>query len=348
MSIRAKHPIFDERSGASQRENWACGLTWVAFVSGSKKRGFEAFIFCSCQTSFVWLELIRLIHRRPPKMNQAINKPKNWYCQRFKKVLVSHAPQMSKLTRTRCKMWDCRFCAVVNRKRWRAALLAYLNSVAGKEKVWSFNTITVPRAIHKHANAEFRMSLSLAFIRKNWDKLIKRLKREYGNFSYVRVLEQHQSGVLHIHLLSSFHHTDLHVGIGKKGASYSYSPSFKRHLTETGFGFITNSQNILDEHGESANAGLVVGYITKYMTKQSDAFAQAVAGKRVRRVLTSRDIGSPKQVESEEQWFLRDGVYLFEVLIDESYGRIWVDLNTGAIITLDDFPNGDIYPEGLE
>lgn len=192
------------------------------------------------------------------------------------------------------------------------------------------------------------MELSLAFIRKNWDKLMKRLKRAYGDFSYIRVLEQHQSGVLHIHLLMSIHHTDLHTGVSKNGQKYSYSSMLKGIAVDVGFGFITNTQNIVDDSGTQANAGLVVSYITKYMTKQSDSFDQAVRGKRVRRVLTSRDIGSPKVQESSDEWWLREGIYLMEVLIDESQGRFWVDLNTGEIINGDSFQDSDIYPNMLE
>lgn len=245
-------------------------------------------------------------------------------------------------------MWDCRYCASINRKRWRAHILTYLNSEIGKQKKWSFNTITVPRYIHRHAIAQERTNLSLDFIRKQWDKLIKRLKRAYGDFSYMRVLEQHQSGVLHIHLLMSIHHQDLHTGVSASQKPYSYSPLFKGHLTALGFGYITNSQNILDENGEPANAGLVVGYVTKYMTKYSGTFAEAVKGKRARRILVSRDIGSPKPQESEDDWWLRNGLYLMDIEIANEHGRRWIDLNTGLIITEDEFVDSDVYPPELE
>jgi len=277
-----------------------------------------------------------------------MKKPANWYCARFKKVLTTYSDVQNRLVRTRCKMWDCRYCANINRKRWRAVLLSYFNSEEGRTKVWSFNTITIPRYIHRHSMVQARIELSLAFIRTNWDRLIKRLKREYGNFSYVRVLEQHQSGVLHIHLLASFHLTDLHTGYGKRGKAYSYSPKFKSHVTACGFGFISNSQNILDEHGEPANAGYVAGYPLKYMTKQSESFATAMRGRRCRRVLTSRDIGSPQVQESSDIWWLRDGIYFEEVLSAQLLGIQWIDLNTGAIITTDDFDDSDRYPSLLE
>lgn len=223
-------------------------------------------------------------------------------------------------------------------------MLSYLNSDSGREKLWSFNTITMPRGIHQHSDPDFRLRLSVSFIRKNWDRLLKRLKRVYGDFSYIRVIEMHKSRVLHIHLMLSFHHADLHTGYHANGKKYSYSPSFKKILTDCGFGYITDNQNVVDDSGSHANAGLVTGYITKYMSKQKEDFADAVKDYRLRRVVVSRDIGSPKDAPAIDEWWLWNFLTLGNILDAEKSGSYWIDLDTGEKIERGNFKDNDFYP----
>lgn len=264
----------------------------------------------------------------------------NWYCKRFKRIVVSYDdPQSNKLARARCKMWVCPYCANINRKRWRAHIIVTLNKPEFEEKHWCFATITLPRWVHKKATVEERIENSIEFYRKHWDSLMKRLKREYGKFSYIRVIEEHQSGVLHIHFLFSVWLTDI-----EDHGSQKYSQTFKEHLVSTKFGYINHQVNIVDKEGNKANAGLVTAYITKYMTKTTQAFHDAVHGKRVRRIQTSRDIGSPKDISGNEVWWIKKHITEYDLYIAQTADKDFIDINTGSKITYDDFLDSDIYP----
>lgn len=249
----------------------------------------------------------------------------------------------NKLARTRCKMWVCPYCASINRKRWRAHIIKRLNDPDMMAKVWCFSTITLPRWVHRKATVKERIENSITFYRSHWDNLMHRLKRQYGKFSYIRVIEEHKSGVLHIHLLLSVHLPDI-----TQHGSQQYSETFKAHLVATKFGYINHQSNIVDATGDKAHAGLVSAYITKYMTKDSQAFHDAVHGKRVRRIQTSRDIGSPKDIEGDEVWWIKKNITEYDISIAIWANKDWVDINTGAKITYDDFDDSAIYPPSVE
>lgn len=213
---------------------------------------------------------------------------------------------------------------------------------------WSFNTITLPSWVHKKAVKDSRIRGSVSHYKKYWDRLMKRLKRAYGNFEYIRVIECHKSGVFHIHLLASIKHDDLHTGIGKNGKQFSYSPKFKENCVASKFGFSTNSQNIVDKEGNAANAGLVAAYITKYMTKESSEFAAAVDGMYVRRIQTSRKFGTPKDRKGSENWEITNGIREYDVYQAKHEGKEWLDKNTGEIIGYDHFEDCKLYPPPIE
>lgn len=266
--------------------------------------------------------------------------PKNNYvlCPNFRGVARAYNSDTSEhlVAQLRCKMWTCEYCARQNAMQWRAAITHYIAN--GGERVWSFHTFTMPEWVHKAGrNSTEKYELSCGLIRKNWDALSKRLKREYGKFQYVRVIEQHKSGVAHIHYLASFHAGDVRRVEREDDSIYHYSPTIKEHVVDCDFGYILDNRNIT----ESDKAAYHVGkYITKYMTKDLSETDVSRKSFRVRKIQTSRGI-KRLNFETELQWVLKSGVYKDEF---DSSDEVWLDVTRGKRIDDGSFMGGAVYP----
>lgn len=262
------------------------------------------------------------------------------YCRNYQGIVQNeYQPNKHKFARVRCKMWQCPYCWKVNQAQWRAVLFKQLPALS---REWSFHTFTCKSKDHSdHKTAEI--------IRTHWDTLMKRLKRAYGNFSYVRVLEQHESGEWHIHMIASFHIPldDLRTVRNKdKSIKYQYSARIKREiLNGIPFGKICSVSNLAPDAGEDTGAvEKAIGYVTKYMTKRDDTFEISAKEKKIRIIQTSRDIKF-KPEKTDEVWTLKSGVYLDEVM----RGEVWIDLNKGGeVITPEHFTETFIYPDDAQ
>lgn len=190
----------------------------------------------------------------------------------------------------RCKMWQCAFCAELNRNRWRAVIIERCNQ--GEDEQWWFGTLTA----HRKARGWKNSSLN---IRNGWKKLSNRMryqnkKKGAGTPSYVWCLELHddetQNGVsgasAHIHILSNYDPGDYSQE-NKKGSKWISDKS-----AECGMGFQTDWQPIPPGHG-----GYTASYVTKYMTK-----VEKPLPKKTRRVQTSRDIKYTSVQASDYDW----------------------------------------------
>lgn len=193
------------------------------------------------------------------------------------------------LVRLRCKMWGCPYCGPQNAIQWRAYLLDRFNK-ALRDEAWCFATITAHCKAHKTQRA------SLLNLQQVWKRLYDRLKRRYNgkDLQYVRVFEQHASGRFHMHLL-------LNIGVYYDSRAFVIKEPLDeyRHpdckwlrvaCAQLGGGWRVHIRRVWEEHTKSANVGLVVGYIVKYMGKQ---MVHLDMPKHQRRIQTSRKIGSP-------------------------------------------------------
>lgn len=262
------------------------------------------------------------------------------YCPAFSGIALSekNEDEIKMLSRLRCKSWACPYCARGNRTRWRAFLLDVLPSVS---EVWSFHTITCPDWIHKAKSYDEsdRTLASLQHIQKNWDKFSKQMKRQLGAYEYLRVFEKHESGVLHIHLLVSHWIPEKEIKTANKGKEneYKYWRWLKDTLPAYGFGKMTSSENI-DQTTSAA------GYVTKYMTKEEDYLVKMISKYRVRRLQTSRGIGS------QEAWGKSDLFWEVRTFIDRTHGTV-LDINMNKEITITDdslYPSPDDYRKSHE
>lgn len=246
------------------------------------------------------------------------------------------------LSRLRCKSWSCPFCASGNRARWQAFLLDVLPAIS---EVWSFHTITLPSWVreNKDFSDEERTLASLSLIRGNWDKFMKRLKRQLDtNVQYFRVFEKHSDGVLHVHFLLShwIPEAELKTTHGSYNREkdtwnnhYSYWRWLRDNAPECGFGFMTSSENLMNSQGAAK-------YCVKYMTKEDYFLTDMLSKYRVRRHQSSQGIGSQEEWgKSEDFWEVRSFIDAGMISQQDYY-----DLNVKRDIVPSMLGNQNEYP----
>jgi len=106
-----------------------------------------------------------------------------------------------------------------------------------------------------------------------------------------------------------------------------------------GGGWRVHMSRVVDRATGFANAGLVTGYILKYMGKNFGGFSFP---KHQRRVCTSRRIGSPDTASTGQgTWEFRREISLTTVIISP---RPIVDMTTGEILNERSFEGEGYYP----
>lgn len=207
-------------------------------------------------------------------------------CEFFSLVVHKDTqPGVRVMARLRCKSWQCPYCAKENRKQWGKHLRKVLPKITSN---WWFITLTA----HEHTRTE---ELSLHNIRSNLDRLMKRVKRVWTNVEYVRVYEKHKTGAFHAHMLVSGLSARVQKFTTPSGVSY-YRPTlhgravgnlsvrtwYRRTARSMGMGYMVDIQAL-------EGVSRAIGYVIKYLTKAAQDFYV----KGLRRIQTSRGIGSP-------------------------------------------------------
>lgn len=258
------------------------------------------------------------------------------FCQKLRMHALS--VDRSILVRLRCKQWGCDYCTQVNKKMWQVHLKKKLPQLGTS---WSMVTVTARSKAH-------RFGTTLEAIIANWDKLMKRLKRIWGNFEYVRVYERHKSKEFHAHMLVSFFPEDgneltkYKLIKGKKRYRGTAHKQLKYASFEVGLGFIVDFSPIRHDGIEDTlhRVNRTVAYITKYMTKDLQDMPHGT-----RRVQTSRKIGSVKQESNNDDvWIPRHFIYEKDI---EDLGKI-EDVSRKHLVTFDDFHDRETYPQDNE
>jgi hypothetical protein len=266
------------------------------------------------------------------------------FCPHFQAILVASTDKEVLVVRTRCKMWTCPYCAIHNQKMWRARIIEHINNPRPKwiflrvgfgaitetaSKKWTWFTLT--------AHSKKRGAASLANLRRAWDTLIKRAKRKYGKFDYVRVYERHKDGSYHLHAIASFHFGDIKERKARvDGSRTKYSVWLKKNATELKLGYYTHADDIQRNH-----AGYIASYVTKYMTKLSDT-AMSEFG-RIRRIQASQGWAKWRK-EKKYDWSIESGIFEQDLNgIFRQEKRI-IDIQTGENVTYDNFIDHIIYP----
>jgi len=208
------------------------------------------------------------------------------FCPKFNFIVWKQQSQKSiVMTRLRCKSWQCDHCAKINRDMWRSHLKKRIGKLGGD---WYFLTLTAHENIRTPAG-------SLDNIRKNLDRLFKRVRRVWGKIEYVRVYEKHKKGAFHVHAII----TGLSLRVQRKRAKNDqihYKPCedsaavgtwgvqtwFRRNCRQIGLGFMVHIVR-------TETTAKTVNYICKYLLKACQDFNE----KYLRRIQTSQGIGSP-------------------------------------------------------
>lgn len=243
-------------------------------------------------------------------------------CPNFTGYLLGLYDDRAILLRTRCKQWSCEVCAEVNRAQWRAVIIDAVNKIGGQ---WAFMTLTA----HQNATTE---ETSLKNLQGGWKRLIERIKRQLEpgfKLHFVRVYEHHEDGRIHMHALINWIPKDYKE---PKRKSSPGSRWLKDNAPQCGMG---NQVKIIVIKG---HAGLVAAYITKYMTKQMDAFP-----KGTRRIQTSQGFKQPNDFQDTNYLWKRIATLTkFEAELNWKYGYTITDVNLDRKVTMLDFP-GECY-----
>ena len=246
------------------------------------------------------------------------------------------------VARMRCKQWGCSFCAEKNRLQWRAYLLDTLNKRFKDEK-WCFITLTA------HPKAHVTPALSLKNIKQVWDKIYDKMRYKYKRkLSYVITFETHKSGRYHLHALINlgmeYDEKDFEIDVGLSGkaliAREKRHPDclwLKQASISSGGGPMVHLTRVRARDTGIEHAGLIVGYIIKYISKMAVITNWPP---RARRIITTQDIGSPKKKgRSGFDWHVVKRLTVPDVLRGTVYS---LDLNRA--IELSDFDENGLYP----
>lgn len=273
------------------------------------------------------------------------------YCTNFRAFLYARDTGSGDglLARARCKQWTCTYCASINRKQWRYRI-GYAADVLEID-AWSFITIT--------AHSSTRGVLSLENLRAHWDALLKRMRRQYGKFPYIRVYEKHSDGSYHVHALLGFHFpdSDLKTRKSKSGDSettysvliddYVRRKPQPRQRTVTvgkrklaalprgathGLGWYHHAENLRHAHGAAK-------YVTKYMTKGGDRMENGV-----RRIQPSQKFPKPPKESAVYDWTVYSGFSEEDAWQHWETGNDVIDVSQGRVLTATDFDNGTLWP----
>jgi len=262
-------------------------------------------------------------------------------CNRMKGVMLSEDFRQGfiSLVRGRCKMWDCPDCGPIEALRWRAYLLDRMNKAYGHAK-WCFLTITARPSSHVSVIA------SIKNLQRGWKLLYDKLKRHYGRaVEYIRVFEPHKSGRFHMHILMDIgEEYDAHNFVAENLRREFRHPEcqwLRRACVAAKMGWRVHMRRVWDDVKKTANVGLVVGYIMKYVSKQMSDFEFP---KHQRRIQTSRKIGSPNPKDTG----LKTASWEHKREISEKYleraQKPILDISTGEVLTKDSFEGEGYYP----
>lgn len=258
-------------------------------------------------------------------------------CKRYMKVAYTlTGPKKALMTRLRCKQWSCDYCADKNARTWQYWLIKRLPEVAPD---WWLMTLT--------ASSETRTTLaSLDNLRSNIDRLIKRMKRVFGeDIEYVRVYEKHTtSEAVHVHFVISGLSPYVAVGYSAKLKPMALACLTRRFKTgvwalktwlkktcgEIKMGYIADVKPLIGSPEKAAF------YVTKYLTKD----LQGIDVPYLRHVQVTKGIGSP-EFDKTYQWIPVS--YITARTFDEP-NTVIEDIDTGKIIDNNFWEHTGFYP----
>ena len=270
------------------------------------------------------------------------------YCPNYSVPLKGKDYENSEIVvyRARCKLWSCEYCANINRRVWQARIWKEVER--SKSEQWTFFTFTLLGEYHGHAES---LKSSLLKWRDVWDKLMKRLKREYGKFRYLRVFETHKDGTFHVHMLADVVVSDAVERVNNNGKVVYESETILGHLNALELGWIHDCKPIVaDGRDDGSYMALVASYVAKYLTKDIQG--------AVRDAIKSAGLNRIRMIQTSHAWAkLETGGNIHEWEAEpvkwaefDRYKGVGVnvrDVDRGNVVTSSDFHNYDYYPNQM-
>lgn len=251
-------------------------------------------------------------------------------CPNFSLVVWKREAGRIVMSRIRCKMWSCPYCAKINRELWRSHLKKRIGRLGGE---WWFITITAAEWYREQAK-------SLENLRRGLNLLFKRIRRVFGKVDYVRVYELHKKGAFHAHIIISSLSGRVRYRRARSGLrcfyptekrdleTWSLKTWFKKTSRALKMGYMVDVQKV-------DGIQKVVNYICKYITKEKQNFD--VRG--LRRIQTSSAIGAANPREAGKGWNVGGHVWA-----GDAKGLPLYDANLKLTINPSYWLNNIVYP----
>jgi len=257
-------------------------------------------------------------------------------CQFYKRIAFRHDEVKGwSMFRLRCKSWQCEVCQKENQRQWRRHLRKRLPAISEN---WWFGTITAPSWNRTPGN-------TLHILRTNFDRFMKRLRRVWKKgVDYVWIFERHKTGAFHLHIIISGLTARVKrvlyrggkigfvpvTGTAAKAGTWSVLTWWKKTLSKCGCGYMADVKVI--PHNQA------IMYVTNYMTKS----AQSYWIKNMRRISTSRAIGSPQPARLMH-WQIADVIWASAVNFEKIH-----DLDLRVTVPVTFWLDSYVYPRGSD
>jgi hypothetical protein len=192
-----------------------------------------------------------------------------------------------------CKSYFCKCCAKKKAAKYRARIKNNL-----KHKSWRFLTLTT-------INNTSNKIRQIKQINQDWNRLRTLLKKHFGNFSYVKVVEIGKGGMVHLHVLVDMYLPVLFI----KRMWIKYCGAYRIWIDR------------VQSHEDC------IKYVTKYMTKSASnhEFNTIMYKANSRRITFSRDI-KLKPISDATYKLESDHIFRDKELIN-TLTQIFVDKN---------------------
>jgi len=168
---------------------------------------------------------------------------------------LDEATKKALIVRPNCKMWNCPYCAEINRIQWSYKIKHGVDEyIKQGDKFW-FVTLTTHRKLRS-------FEASLTAWRSAWDKLYGRMKRVAdGDMHYVLLPELAPvTGRLHAHMIINQSFGAVYSHTDKKGRDRYKCRWIKDKPAECGLGYMNDIRPV-------TNSGLASWYVSKYVGK---------------------------------------------------------------------------------
>ena len=185
---------------------------------------------------------------------------------------INQETKKGRIWRPPCRRWTCPVCRDKRAQEW--GFVALVGAVELQERGCRLIFVTVTS--HEKLNA----AQTLAAWPSAWKKLRQRIIRKHGPGDYYMVTERHRSGRLHVHAVVTW---DIE------------NRWLKDNARACGLGYMADTQAI-------DAAGIVVSYVSKYLTKFADVWPKG--WRRVRMSNSWPKLTEPSTENGWRDWML--------------------------------------------